>query len=265
MKESASATEKYKAQKEAATENSAPPPVTWVLLIRHGENEWVSTGKLAGRTPGVLLNERGREQAEQVAEFLADQPIEAVYSSPLDRCIETAEPLARQLGLTTIVEDALIEADYGEWQGLELKGLADTPEWSMVQHFPSVFRFPGGETLRQAQQRAVDGIERIVAQHPDGVIALFSHADVIRTVVAHYGGIPLDLFQRLQISTASVTTLAFFGGRPALVNMNLQPSFERIKRRRDLPQQPDTREAPSADVEGEAAALEVAQETDAAP
>lgn len=223
--------------KPEAADSPPPPPVTWVLLVRHGENEWVSTGKLAGRIPGVHLNEKGREQAQAVADFLAQQPIEAVYSSPLERCIETAEPLAQQFGMPVRVDDTLVEADYGEWQGQELKGLSQTPDWSMVQYFPSAFRFPGGETLRHTQQRAVDGIERIVAQHPDGVVAIFSHADVIRTVVAHYAGVPLDLFQRLQISTASVTTLAFYGGRPAILNVNVTPSFERIKRRRDQEEQ----------------------------
>ena len=201
------------------------PSVTYILLIRHGENEWVSSGKLAGRTPGVHLNEKGRDQAQQLAELLAHQPIRAIYSSPLVRCLETAQPVAERLGLSVCEDPGLLEVDYGDWHARELKELGKLPEWQMVQHFPSSFRFPGGEALREVQQRSVAALERIAARHPNEVVALFSHGDVIRTTLAHYAGTALDLFQRVQISTASISTIGLFGGRPAILNMNVTANF----------------------------------------
>lgn len=202
---------------------------TILLLLRHGENEWVSSGRLAGRTPGVHLNDKGRAQAEALAGFLQRQPIRSIYSSPLERCLETARPLAAALGLPVCQEPGMIEVDYGDWRGLEIKELDKLPAWQRVQHFPSLFRFPGGETLRETQQRAVESIERIAARHANEVVALFSHGDVIRTVLAHFAGTPLDLFQRIHIATASLSTLAIFDGRPAILNMNVTaelPVFE---------------------------------------
>lgn len=198
-----------------------PPAATLVLLIRHGENEWTASGKLAGRTPDVHLNEKGQAQAAQLAQFLAKQPLAAIYSSPLERCVETAQPLANVLGLPVVEEAGVVEVDYGEWRGAELKELGKRPEWQAVQHFPATFRFPQGETLRRTQQRAADAIERLVDVHPNQTFAVFSHGDVIRTLLAHYAGVPLDLFQRIQISTASVSVLGFFGGRPAVLAMNV--------------------------------------------
>ena len=201
------------------TENH--PTATFVLLVRHGENEWVSSGRLAGRAPEVHLNDKGRAQAQALAVMLAKQPIRAVYSSPLERCVETAQPLADVLSLPVCADPGLLEVDYGDWMGAELKELSKLPEWSKVQHFPSSFRFPGGETLRETQQRAVGAVERLAAAHPNQTIVLFSHGDIIRTLLAHFAGTPMDLFQRIQISTASLSTLALFDGRPALLNMNV--------------------------------------------
>lgn len=248
-------------EKQKNGDSSTPehvPQITWVLLVRHGENEWVSSGKLAGRTPGVRLNEKGVQQAQALAKFLAIHPIGAIFSSPLERCIETATPLAEKLGLPVQVEPALLEVDYGEWHGIELKNAAQTPEWAMVQHYPSVFRFPAGEGLRQTQQRAIDGVERIVQENPDSVVALFSHGDVIRTLLAHYAGVPLDLFQRIQVNTGSVSTIAFFDGRPAIINMNVLPEPAPIKIKRDPPQPSDIevteQAAPPPDITGQASA-----------
>jgi probable phosphoglycerate mutase len=221
---------------ESAKAEERKPIVTYILLVRHGENEWVSTGKLAGRTPNVHLNDKGKEQAEALAEFLAIQPIDAIYSSPLERCLETAMPLAQRLGLGVQIEQGVLEVDYGDWHGVELKQAAQRPEWAIVQHFPSIFHFPQGEGLRHTQQRAVDGIERILATHAESVVAVFSHGDVIRTLLAHYAGVPLDLFQRLQISTGSISTIAFYDGRPAIVNMNVLPEPAPIRIKRELPQ-----------------------------
>ena len=208
-------------------------PTTFVLLIRHGENDWVDTNRLAGRTAGVLLNDKGRKQSAALAESLADHPITAVYSSPMERCLETAEPVAKALNLTVIQEPGVLEVDYGEWQGGDLKELAKTPEWQLVQHNPSSFRFPNGETLFEVQVRAVSTIERLRQAHPDQVIAIFSHGDVIRTCLAHFMGTPMDLFQRIIINTASISALAFHGPRPAVIFTNRVAALPKFEIKKD--------------------------------
>jgi probable phosphoglycerate mutase len=202
---------------------------TYVLLIRHGENEYVTTHRLAGRITGVRLNEKGCGQAQALVGYLGGQPLDAIYSSPLDRCLQTAEPLAQARGLPVQPEPALVEVDYGGWQGADLRELGKLPEWGQVQHYPSTFRFPEGETLREVQSRAVGAVERLRTAHPNQVVAVFSHGDVIRTALAHYLGVPLDLFQRLAIATASVSVLGFFADRPMVLAVNYLaelPKFE---------------------------------------
>lgn len=194
--------------------------MTYVFLIRHGENDWVETGKLAGRSPGVHLNQKGREQSDQLAELLKAQPISAVYSSPLVRCVETAEPVAKALGVPVTESEGLLEVDYGEWRGGELKELSKLPEWQLVQIYPGGFRFPSGETLREVQFRVVTAIEQIRLQHEGEAVALFAHGDILRTSLAYYLGAPLDLFQRIQISTASISLIAFHRFGPRILLMN---------------------------------------------
>ena len=230
--------------------------VTYVFLVRHGENEWVSSGKLAGRTPGVHLNDRGREQAGQLAALLGRQPIAAVYSSPLERCTETAQPLAAALGLPVCPEPGMLEVDYGDWHGRELKELSQLPGWRLVQHFPGGFRFPNGESLREVQTRAVNTVERLAAAHPNTAIAVFSHGDVIRMLVAHYAGTPLDLFQRTHVSTGSLSTVALFcggegGTRAALLNVNMQPELPIIQFK--APEQSAADEQPAGQGSGQSA------------
>ncbi len=198
---------------------------TYILLIRHGENEWVSSGRLAGRTAGVHLNDKGRQQSAALVAFLQRQPIHAIYSSPLERCMETAQPLAEARGIAVQSEHAVIEVDYGEWMGRDLKDLTKLSEWSLVQHYPSTFHFPGGESLRTVQQRAIGAMERIYAAHPNQIVAVFSHGDVIRTLLAHYTGTALDLFQRVQISTGSVSAVAQFGNHPVVLSVNVLPEM----------------------------------------
>ncbi len=197
-----------------------PPRPTYLFLVRHGENEWTERGALAGRTPSVALNDKGREQARQVAERLKAQPITAVYSSPLLRCLETAQPLAAALDLPVSVEPGILEVDYGEWRGGELKELSKRPEWQLVQIFPGGFRFPGGETLREVQNRVITALERIRTQHQGEAVAVYAHGDVLRTSLAYYLGTPLDLFQRIQISTASVSLVTFHRFGPSILAMN---------------------------------------------
>lgn len=193
-----------------------------ILLIRHGENEFTRTGKLAGWTTGVSLNEAGRKQAEGLVERLKALPIKHIYSSPLERAQETAAPLAKARGLKVEIRPGLGEVQYGQWTGKSLKVLGRTRLWKVVQQLPSAMQFPEGETMRGAQLRFVDAVEAIVRAHPSpkAVVALFAHSDPIKLAVAHYLGMPLDLFQRLVISTASVTVLRLGHGQPSLVKLN---------------------------------------------
>ena len=212
---------------------------TYFLLIRHGENEYVSTHRLAGRLPGVHLNDRGRLQAETIVQWLVEQPLAAVYSSPLERCIETATPLALARELPVVEEWGLAEVEYGDWQGRALPELGKLPEWGLVQHYPSLFRFPGGETLREVQHRGVAAIERLRDAHPDQVVAIFSHGDVIRTVLAHYLGVPLDLFQRIAIDTGAVSCLGFHAIRPAVLGINYGGALPQLRFNQAVPASSD--------------------------
>jgi probable phosphomutase (TIGR03848 family) len=193
-----------------------------LLLIRHGENEYTRTGKLAGWTPGVGLNEAGRKQAEALVARLKDVPLTAIYTSPLERAQETAAPLAAARSLTPLVRPGLGEVGYGQWTGKSLKRLARTKLWRVVQALPSAMRFPEGETIRAAQLRLADALDEIAQAHPrpKDVVAAFSHSDPIKLAVAYCLGMPLDLFQRLHIHTASVTILALGKGAPSLVKLN---------------------------------------------
>lgn len=195
-------------------------PGTTVLLVRHATT--AATGaRLGGWTPGVHLDPDGVAQAQQLGQRLADVPIEAVYASPLERTQETAGHLAEAHGLTVRTLDALGEVDYGRWTDRPLQELRDDPLWQQVQHAPSRVRFPEGETIRAAQARAVEATERFAAEHRGAVIAAVSHADVIKAVVAHHLGMPLDSFQRLVIAPASVTVLHLpAAGAPALLVIN---------------------------------------------
>jgi probable phosphomutase (TIGR03848 family) len=201
--------------------------MTTLLLIRHGENSMVGK-RLAGRLPNVHLNEKGRQQAEALAQTLCSAPIKAIYSSPLERAVETAEPLARALTIPVMIAPGLIELAYGDWQGKTLKQLGHYKLWKVVQEKPSEMRFPQGESFIEVQQRAVAEIERIAALHEDSdLIACFSHGDIIRLLAAHYLGIPLDLFQRVSANTASISVLHIDkSGRPHVVHLNQVLSFE---------------------------------------
>ncbi len=167
-----------------------------LLLIRHALTD--ATGRsLVGWTPGVHLSEPGRGPARALAERLAPVPFAAVYSSPLERCLETAEPLAAQRRIHVTPAEDLGEVRYGDWTGRSLAQLARTRLWKTVQSAPSNARFPGGESLLEVQDRAAREVGRIAATHPRGVVAAFSHGDVIRLVLAHFAGVHVDLFQRL--------------------------------------------------------------------
>jgi probable phosphomutase (TIGR03848 family) len=196
------------------------------LLIRHGENDYVKKGRLAGRTPGVHLNTRGQQQSRALVETLAGAPLKAIYSSPLERALETAGPLAAACGLEVCTLPGLTELDPGEWQGKTLKALRRLKLWRVVQGAPSRMRFPGGESFVEAQQRIVRELEQLCARHDaQDLVACVSHADPIKLAVAFYLGLPIDLFQRLAVSPASITALHLGESGSQLVTLNYDPSF----------------------------------------
>lgn len=195
--------------------------MTRFLLVRHAINEWVRTGKLAGWTPEVHLNDEGKMQAKALGERLASAKLEAIYSSPLVRCVETAEEIARHHeNLEVRLDDGIGEVHYGEWQGEKLRRLAQRKEWYTVQHFPTRMNFPAGESMRGAQARAVDTIERLRMVHPKGNVVVAGHSDVIKMILAHYLGMHLDMFQRIAVSPASLSILALGSNRPMIENIN---------------------------------------------
>ncbi|MEI7988613.1 MAG: histidine phosphatase family protein [Chloroflexota bacterium] len=192
-----------------------------LMFIRHGENDYVKEQKLAGRLPGVHLNEAGRKQASLLAQALADFKVKAIYSSPLDRAIETAQPISSILNLPINISDDLIEVDFGDWTGQGLKQLRKDALWKMVQQFPSLMRFPNGESFVEAQFRVCSLVEKKCKEYkPKDIILCISHSDVIKLAVVYYIGLGLDYFQRIQISPSSITTLSIQKSGSILVNLN---------------------------------------------
>jgi probable phosphoglycerate mutase len=193
---------------------------TTLVLLRHATTP--ATGKrLGGWTPGVHLDAPGIAQAEAAARRLAGIPFAAVYSSPLERTRETAAIVARTHGLRVRTERGIGEVDFGDWTDRPLSALRRLSLWRTVQQAPSRVTFPGGESLRAAQARAVEATERIAAEHPGTAVLLVSHADVIKAIAAHHLGMPLDAFQRLVIAPASTTTIVLpEGGAPAVLAVN---------------------------------------------
>lgn len=208
--------------------------MTQLLLIRHAVNDVMKTKKLAGRMPGVSLNEEGRQQALAVADRLRHLEIKAIYASPLERTQETAAPLAQALGLEVQAREGLVEVEYGDWTDQSLEELAKLDAWKIVQMYPSGMRFPGGETLRAMQARIVDELHAIAADHPRDIVAIFSHADVIKAALAHFLGVHLDLFQRMSIDPTSVSVIALspYGPRVLRINddgpLRLEPEKEKV-------------------------------------
>ena len=192
--------------------------MTTLLLVRHALCDPVGKA-IAGRSPGVLLNETGRAQAERLTQRLAAVPVEALYSSPLERARETARPIAERLGLEVRVAPGLMELDYGEWTGLTLDEIRASTAWKQFNSFRSCARIPGGELMLEVQARVVAELERVRERH-DGWVVAVSHGDVIRAAIAHYAGIPLDLMQRLEIGPASVSALSFDAGGVRLLRLN---------------------------------------------
>jgi probable phosphomutase (TIGR03848 family) len=214
------------AETEKARADTSHAP-TRVVLVRHGVTE--QTGPLlSGRLPGIALSEKGIEQAEHAAHRLASLPIGAVYASPIERTTQTAQCIAARLGLPVVALDGVIEADYGDWTGGKIADLAKTDEWKVVQVAPSRARFPGGESIREMQARMVAALDAVVAAHPHETVVVVSHADPIKSAIAHYAGMHLDLFQRVYVSPASVTVLEFHTHSVLLVKCNDTGSLDEL-------------------------------------
>jgi probable phosphomutase (TIGR03848 family) len=199
--------------------------MTTVLLVRHGRSTANTSGVLAGRTPGVGLDDKGREQAAAVGDRLAELPLAAIVSSPLQRCVETVAPLVAATGRRLTKEKRLAECDYGDWTGRSIKELMKEKVWPVVQTHPSSVAFPGGESMAGMAARAVSAIrdwdQRLSAQHgPAAVWVACSHGDLIKAVVADALGMHLDLFQRIVIDPGSVTAISYTEFRPFLLRVN---------------------------------------------
>jgi probable phosphomutase (TIGR03848 family) len=207
--------------------------MTTLVLVRHGHTD--TAGKrLTGWTPGVHLNARGRREAERLVERLDGVRIDAVVSSPLERCRETAAPLAKARRLSVRIRRAWIETGYGEWTGRSIAQLTRTRLWRTVMHAPSNARFPGGESLLEVQARAVDAALEVAGEHPRGTVAVVSHADVIRLLLAHVAGAHPDHLHRWSVETGSISAVSLDGGVPRLLAVNDTGDLAFLRSRRGL-------------------------------
>ena len=181
---------------------------TLILLVRHGQTP--TTGKvLPGRASGLYLSEQGYDQAIRVAERLAVLPVTAIYSSSLERTMQTAAPTAERTGVDIVEEPRLIEGDFGDWTGAQLGDVMKLPEWRTVQQQPDQFRFPNGESFEEIRDRMATALDQLRKKHPGGTIVCFSHADPIRVAVSDALGSPLNSFQRISIEPCSVSAIAY--------------------------------------------------------
>lgn len=183
--------------------------MTKFLLIRHATTDAVGK-RLSGRKPGVSLNTAGQEQAEKLAQRLASASIAAIYSSPLERALQTAQPIAEILNLQTKVDESFLEMNFGEWTNADFGELTSNQQFKLFNSFRSSTRVPGGELMLEAQLRIVSGLLNLTKQHPGETVAVVSHSDLIKAAIAYFAGIPLDMFQRLEISPASVSIIQVY-------------------------------------------------------
>lgn len=204
----------------AAPEEPRPPIVT-VVLLRHGRSTANTSGILAGRTPGVNLDEHGRRQAVTVAARLADTHFDRLISSPLDRCRQTLAPLAAAAGVMVEYDDRFAEVDYGAWAGRPLRDLATEPLWRTVQQHPSAAVFPAGEGLATVSGRAAAAIREVrLLADKDQTVLICSHGDVIKAILADALGMHLDSFQRIVVAPASVSVIRYTPLRPFVERIN---------------------------------------------
>lgn len=194
-------------------------PSKTVLLLRHARSTANAQGVLAGRAPDVHLDERGEKQARKLAEVLAPVPVEFIVHSDLTRTRETVLPWATSSNVTLREDARITECDYGTWTGRELKTLADEPLWKTIQSEPSAVTFPEGESMVAMQQRAIESLN-FWREEATSLFALCSHGDVLKALVAHAIGLPLDEFQTLHVQPASLSVLRWDGHKWSLVLLN---------------------------------------------
>ena len=220
-----------------------------LLLVRHGITPITGT-RLTGRLPGVHLSEEGMRQAKDVAERLANLPVKAVYSSPLERCQETAAPIAERHRVDVQTVDDLAEVAYGDWRGRPFRQLYRLKAWSELQTRPADFRFPGGESIREAQTRGIRATEAIRARHPRAAaVVVVSHADMIRLIVAGYLGLGTDLYQRIVIGVASVSVIVLGERVPRLLRIGDSGSLDQLAERlKPAPKPATVKKKPGKDV-----------------
>jgi probable phosphoglycerate mutase len=197
---------------------------TTLYLVRHGAHDRLGR-MLCGRMDGVGLGEAGRAQAAAVAERLAREPIAAVYASPLERAQETARPLAERLGEPVETLEGVVEIDFGAWTGKRFDELEPDPAWQAWNAERGLHRPPGGESMAEAQVRAVRAVEAVRRRHPDQAVAVFSHADVIKGLVCHWLGLTLDFYRRFDIDPASITAalVGDWGAKVLKLNEGVRP------------------------------------------
>lgn len=193
-------------------------------LIRHGSNDYLAKAMLAGRRPNVHLNEQGRTEAEQAGVVLAELGIQRIISSPLERALETAEPLSTKTGIPIEVAPELLEIDFGDWTGKTIPDLDRDPAWKDFNLYRSGKRIPRGETMLETQTRMIAFLEKLRSENQRQTVALFSHGDPIKAVFAYYLGIPLDLFTRLEISPGSYSILRLEDWGPQILAINRLPA-----------------------------------------
>lgn len=189
-------------------------------LIRHASYDLLGQ-VLAGRSPGHALNEIGRQEAVRLADALASRPVVALISSPMQRARETAAPLAARLNLTVAIEPDLDEIDFGDWTSRRFDELHPSPEWQRFNQLRSAAQIPGGETMLAAQARAVAAILRLRKAWPEGEVAIVSHGDIVKALLAYFLGVPLDLFRRIEIAPASRSVLRLDEADVRIEAMNL--------------------------------------------
>ncbi len=211
---------------EPVTQDGKPaaqprPPVITVVLVRHGRSSANTAGLLAGRTPGVTLDDHGQAQAGQIAERLAGTRFDRLISSPLERCLQTVTPFSAAAGLDIEIEDRFVEVDYGDWSNRPLKDLATEPLWKTVQQHPSAAVFPGGEGLATVSARAAAAIRDVrLSADKDQTVLVCSHGDVIKSILADALGMHLDAFQRIVVAPASISVIRYTPHRPFVERVN---------------------------------------------
>jgi broad specificity phosphatase PhoE len=197
------------------------------FLIRHASCSGLGQ-TLWGRTPGVCLNERGKLQAQRLAERFRGMTLQAIYSSPLERALETAETIARSMNLEVTKNPAFDEINFGEWTGKSFDTLSSDETWRQFNRDRSTTRIPGGESFLEVQTRVVTGLERLSSQHANARVAIVSHADVIKAAVGYFAATPIDLLQRIEISPCSVSVVAMDKDSVRLLTINNRSELDHL-------------------------------------